>query len=118
MQGWRLYNAGNLLDMIDPTIVGCCPQEQALRCIYVGLLSVQADVSNRPAMSDVVLMLSANSVAIPNPTKPAFVSLSFSGDAHTEDGAVATSSASSQMQLSFSSFAGGPSSSIISSEGR
>jgi hypothetical protein len=116
--GWRLCNGGNLLNMIDPTIVGCCPQEQALRCIQVGLLCVQADVVNRPAMSDVVLMLSANSMGIPNPTKPAFVSLSFSGDACTKDGAVSTSSATSQIQRSNSTFSGCDSSSIISFEGR
>jgi len=116
--GWRLCNGGNLLNMIDPTIVGCCPQEQALRCIQVGLLCVQAEVVNRPAMSDVVLMLSANSMGIPNPAKPAFVSLSFSGDACTKDGAVSTSSATSQIQRSNSTFSGCDSSSIISFEGR
>lgn len=115
--GWRLYNGGNLLDMIDPTIIRCCPQEQALRCIRVGLLCVQADVSNRPAMPDVVLMLSANSVAIPNLTKPAFVSLSFGGNAYAKDGAVSSSSAHSQIQLS-DSIVSGCSSSIMSLEPR
>eukprot|EP00253_Pinus_taeda_P028812 PITA_28812 len=116
--GWRLCNEGNLLNMIDPTIVGCLVQEQALKCIRVGLLCVQADVSNRPAMSDVVVMLSTSSAAIPNPTKPAFVSLSFSGDGHTKDGAVTTSSAPSQIQLSVSNLSRGPSSSTNGSEAR
>eukprot|EP00253_Pinus_taeda_P002801 PITA_02801 len=74
--GRRLCDEGNLLDMIDATMVGCFPQEQALRCVHVALLCAQADVSNRPAMPDVVLMLSTNSVTIPNPTSAAFVSLS------------------------------------------
>eukprot|EP00253_Pinus_taeda_P005395 PITA_05395 len=112
--GWRLCDEGNLLDMIDPTIVGCCPQEQALRCIHVGLLCVQADVSNRPEMPDVVLMLSSNSVGIPNPTKPAFVSISFSGDGCSKDGAFTTTSAPSQIRLSDSIFSGCDSSSITS----
>ena len=90
MQGWRLYKRGNLLNMIDPTIVECSPQEQALRCIHVGLLCVQADAANRPAMSEVVLMLSTNSIALPNPTKPAFVSISFSKDLSPKDKAITT----------------------------
>lgn len=103
MQGWRLCDEGNLLDMIDATMVGCFPQEQALRCVHVALLCVQADVSNRPAMPDVVLMLSTNSVAIPNPTKPAFVSLGF---VYPKDGALSRSSAASQIPLSDSIFSG------------
>jgi serine/threonine protein kinase len=107
-----------LLNIIDPIIVGRSPQEQTLRCIHVGLLCVQADVANRPAMTDVVSMLSTNSVAIPNPTKPAFVSLSFIRDANTKGRAVTALSAPLQIQRSSAAFTGCDSSSIISLEGR
>jgi hypothetical protein len=59
--------------MIDPAIIETCDEEQAVRCIHVGLLCTQADSSLRPSMSTVTLMLSAHSVALPDPTKPAYV---------------------------------------------
>jgi hypothetical protein len=62
------------VQMIDPTIIETCDEEQALRCIHVGLLCTQADSSLRPSMSTVNLMLSSHSVTLPDPTKPAFVS--------------------------------------------
>ncbi|XP_059074876.1 cysteine-rich receptor-like protein kinase 26 [Cryptomeria japonica] len=49
-------------------------QEQ--RCIHVGLLCVQADATLRPAMSNVIMMLSRRNANLPNPSKPAFVSSS------------------------------------------
>jgi len=116
--GWRLYKRGNLLNMIDPTIVKCCPQEEALRCIHVGLLCVQADAATRPAMSEVVLMLSTSSMALPNPTKPAFVSLSLSGDLSPKDEAVTMSRAPLDTQLPCSTLSVCCSSSIISLEPR
>lgn len=53
---WGLYEGGNILDMVDPTIVETCSnqeqeqalrcidqeQGQALRCIHVGWLCTQA----------------------------------------------------------------------------
>jgi len=67
------YKRGNIVQMIDPTIFETCDEGQALRCIHVGLLCTQADPSLRPPMSIVNLMLSSQSVTLPNPTKPAFV---------------------------------------------
>jgi len=76
MQAWRLYEQGNIVHMIDPTIIETCAEEQALRCIHVGLLCTQADSSHRPSMSVITLMLSSHSVTLPDPTKPAFVNTS------------------------------------------
>ncbi|KAH9301972.1 hypothetical protein KI387_013555 [Taxus chinensis] len=73
---WRLYIEGDVLNMLDSTIREACSQEQALRCIHVGLLCVQADATVRPAMSNVVMMISSSSVTLPNPTKPAFIYIS------------------------------------------
>uniref|UniRef100_A0A0C9S6I8 TSA: Wollemia nobilis Ref_Wollemi_Transcript_14780_2565 transcribed RNA sequence n=1 Tax=Wollemia nobilis TaxID=56998 RepID=A0A0C9S6I8_9CONI len=71
---WRLYKGGDVLNMVDSVVIRACPQEQVLRCIHVGLLCVQADAALRPAMSNVIMMMSSNSVTLANPTKPAFVS--------------------------------------------
>jgi hypothetical protein len=66
--------------MIDPTIIQTCYEDQALRCIQIGLLCTQAESHLRPAMSTVTLMLSSDSVTyLPDPTKPAFVSSHVSG---------------------------------------
>jgi hypothetical protein len=76
MQAWRSYKQGNIVQMIDPEIIERCDEEQALRCIHVGLLCTQADSSLRPQMSTVTLMLSSHSVTLLNPTKPAFCEFS------------------------------------------
>jgi len=72
---WRLYKRGRMMDMIDPAIIETCSdQEQALRCIHVGLLCTQAEPSLRPSISTINLMLSTKLVELPDPIKPAFVS--------------------------------------------
>ncbi|GLJ21213.1 hypothetical protein SUGI_0388600 [Cryptomeria japonica] len=73
---WRLYKGGNTPEMVDPTISEECPQEQALRCIHVGLVCVQADAKLRPLMSDITVMISNSSIALPIPAEPAFLTRS------------------------------------------
>jgi len=71
---WRLYEGGNCVQMIDRAIIETCDEEQALRCIHVGLLCTQADSSLRPTMSTVTMILSTDSdITLPDPAKPAFV---------------------------------------------
>lgn len=45
-----------------------------MKCINVGLLCVQEDPGDRPTMSNVVTMLRSESMPIPKPNQPAFVS--------------------------------------------
>eukprot|EP00253_Pinus_taeda_P007849 PITA_07849 len=72
---WRSYQRGNVVRMIDPTIIETCDEAEVSRCIHIGLLCTQAEPSLRPLMSTVTLMLSSDSVTfLPDPTKPAFVS--------------------------------------------
>jgi len=74
---WRLYEGGNCVQMIDRAIIETCDEEQALRCIHVGLLCIQVDSSLRPPMSTVTLMLSTDSdITLPDPAKPVFLELS------------------------------------------
>ncbi|XP_059075582.1 cysteine-rich receptor-like protein kinase 10 [Cryptomeria japonica] len=75
---WKLFEGGNALNMVDSETPGVS-QEQALRCIHVGLLCVQANATLRPVMSDVITMISSSSVTLPNPSKPAFIS---TGESH------------------------------------
>eukprot|EP01018_Ginkgo_biloba_P036203 Gb_02277 [translate_table: standard] len=69
---WRLHKEGHIVDMIDQTLVATCSQEQALRCLQVGLLCAQADAAIRPRMCDVVSMLNSCE-KLPDPKKPSFL---------------------------------------------
>eukprot|EP00253_Pinus_taeda_P028710 PITA_28710 len=89
---WRLYEGGNIVDMIDPVIIEMCNVEEALRCVHVGLLCTQADSSLRPSMSLITLMLSSQSVTLPDPTQPAFVR------SHVSENSKSTSCASGVSQ--------------------
>lgn len=70
-QAWQLWNEGRSLDLVDSSITDSCPTNEVLRCIHVGLLCVQENVTSRPTMLAVVSMLS-NEMAIPPPKKPAY----------------------------------------------
>ncbi|KAG6778599.1 hypothetical protein POTOM_014937 [Populus tomentosa] len=69
---WELWNNGKELEMIDPVLADSCCSDEFSRCVHIGLLCVQEDASERPAMSSVVLMLkSDNSIDLPQPQRPA-----------------------------------------------
>lgn len=70
-QAWQLWNEGRGLDLLDPILKEFCPQN-VLRCIHVGLLCVQYHATDRPTMSDVVSMLSNETMQLPEPKQPAF----------------------------------------------
>ncbi|KAF3783383.1 Mitogen-activated protein kinase kinase 1 [Nymphaea thermarum] len=70
---WKLWNEGKGLDLLDPLLGKRCQLYQGMRCINVGLLCVQANATDRPTMSSVVLMLSSSfSATLPVPKQPAF----------------------------------------------
>ncbi|XP_059075972.1 cysteine-rich receptor-like protein kinase 15 isoform X2 [Cryptomeria japonica] len=73
---WRLFKGGHALKILDIMLAGSCPEEQVIRCIHIGLLCTQADPDSRPMISSVVTMISSNSVPLPDPTRPAYVSMS------------------------------------------
>lgn len=68
---WRNWNEGAALNLMDPTMTGGSTSEM-MKCIHIGLLCVQENVSNRPGMALVVNMLNGDTVTIPAPSKPAF----------------------------------------------
>ncbi|MBA0695735.1 hypothetical protein Goari_002342, partial [Gossypium aridum] len=69
---WQLWNEGQGTVLIDPILDESCNQNEALRCIHVGLLCVQNHAIDRPTMADVVSMLSNETVQLPAPKQPAF----------------------------------------------
>ena len=63
--------AGTISNVIDSTLtIGS--RIEMIRCIHIGLLCVQENVTNRPTMTTVVMMLSTSSLTLPMPSKPAF----------------------------------------------
>ncbi|GLT46103.1 hypothetical protein SLA2020_198860 [Shorea laevis] len=69
---WQLWTDDRGLELIDPTLDEICPHDQILRCIHIGLLCVQDHAVDRPTMSDVVSMLSNETISLPEPKQPAF----------------------------------------------
>ncbi|KAG2239969.1 hypothetical protein Bca52824_091200 [Brassica carinata] len=67
---WWLWRKGTPLDLVDPVIVHNCDRSEVVRCIHIGLLCVQEDPVERPAISTIILMLTSNTVTLPVPREP------------------------------------------------
>nr|GMD83115.1 G-type lectin S-receptor-like serine/threonine-protein kinase SD1-29 [Ipomoea batatas] len=68
---WQLWIESREVDLIDESISSSCSFTESLRCIRIGLLCVQDHASDRPTMSNVVLML-CSETDIPRPKQPTF----------------------------------------------
>ncbi|XP_062086524.1 G-type lectin S-receptor-like serine/threonine-protein kinase At4g27290 [Humulus lupulus] len=70
---WTLMKEGNPFMFINKCLLRDPNDnmEEALRCIYIGLLCVQQKPIDRPNMSSVILMLSGEKV-LPQPKPPAY----------------------------------------------
>lgn len=71
MQVWKNWREETTSNIIDPTWIAGSRGE-ILRCIHIGLLCVQQNVADRPTMASVILMLTSNSLSLPEPSQPAF----------------------------------------------
>ncbi|KAI4317416.1 hypothetical protein L6164_025285 [Bauhinia variegata] len=69
---WQLWRDDKAMEIIDPSLLECCPSHEALRCVQVGLLCVQDRAADRPSMLEVVSMLSNETASLPTPKQPAF----------------------------------------------
>ncbi|KAL1201611.1 Cysteine-rich receptor-like protein kinase 10 [Cardamine amara subsp. amara] len=67
---WTLWSTGTPLEVVDPAIVDNCQRSEVIRCVHIGLLCVQEDAAERPTMSNIVLMLTSNTVTLPVPRQP------------------------------------------------
>ncbi|CAN1783648.1 Cysteine-rich receptor-like protein kinase 8 [Linum perenne] len=54
---WKHWIDGTALKILDPTLGEDFKKEEVLKCINIGLLSVQESAEKRPTMSDVILKL-------------------------------------------------------------
>uniref|UniRef100_A0A3Q7HEV3 non-specific serine/threonine protein kinase n=1 Tax=Solanum lycopersicum TaxID=4081 RepID=A0A3Q7HEV3_SOLLC len=89
---WRLWMEDRALDMMDQTIVDTFEDKEVIKCVNVALLCVQEDPGDRPTMSNVVVMLGGESMTLPRPSQPHFI---------TRRNALSTSSSSSKLYSTF-----------------
>ena len=71
-KAWKLWNAENIVALIDPMIYKPCFEMEILRCTQVGLLCAQEFAKDRATISIVVSMLKSEIVDLPPPKKSAF----------------------------------------------
>lgn len=69
---WKNWRKGTPFRLIDPMLNGSSRNEMS-RCIQMALLCVQENITRRPTMASVVLMLESQSTNIPTPTRPAYL---------------------------------------------
>eukprot|EP00253_Pinus_taeda_P018363 PITA_18363 len=70
---WNQFQNNQVLDIVDSSLEGNYPEDQALRVIKIALLCTQGQWALRPAMSEVLLMLTNHSEVTAEPTEPAFI---------------------------------------------
>ncbi|KAG9159746.1 hypothetical protein Leryth_007760 [Lithospermum erythrorhizon] len=69
---WQMWSEGKALELMDSRLAGSYyDPSEVIRCIHVGLLCVQDNVTDRPTMAAIVSMLSSDMV-LPVPKKPVF----------------------------------------------
>ncbi|KAF8408748.1 hypothetical protein HHK36_004816 [Tetracentron sinense] len=69
---WLLWKEGKALELVDAVMEDSYVVCQVMKCIQVGLLCVQKYPEDKPIMSSVVVMLSNESVTMPQPKQPGF----------------------------------------------
>ncbi|XP_022843324.1 cysteine-rich receptor-like protein kinase 18 [Olea europaea var. sylvestris] len=67
---WKTWNGGKALELLDKSMKGEFPADEALRCIQVGLLCVQKRRDDRPTMQSVLEMLEGEVPLLPQPLPP------------------------------------------------
>ncbi|TVU38664.1 hypothetical protein EJB05_12048, partial [Eragrostis curvula] len=72
VQVWEHWEAGTVMELVDPSINGSFPEGDVLRCFHIGLLCVKGDPAARPVMSSVVTMLGTETISLQAPSKPGF----------------------------------------------
>uniref|UniRef100_A0ACD5XEE9 Uncharacterized protein n=1 Tax=Avena sativa TaxID=4498 RepID=A0ACD5XEE9_AVESA len=73
---WNHWKRGTISEMMDQTL-NEHTRNQQLRCVHVGLMCVQADPSDRPEISMVIMFLTRDNMELQPPEEPAFFFGSF-----------------------------------------
>ncbi|KAL9236702.1 hypothetical protein vseg_011338 [Gypsophila vaccaria] len=79
---WQLWSEGRTVELIDSSINSPSPSNEITRCVHIAMLCVQDSAVYRPTMSQVILWLESDTLALPSPTKP---TLTYSSTRHLID---------------------------------
>ncbi|CAN8308248.1 unnamed protein product [Cochlearia groenlandica] len=69
---WRLWSNESHIKLVDSTIEESYMSDEATRCIHIALLCVQDNPADRPMLSEIILMLTCSTMALPVPRSPGF----------------------------------------------
>ncbi|XP_066162483.1 G-type lectin S-receptor-like serine/threonine-protein kinase At4g03230 isoform X2 [Oryza sativa Japonica Group] len=69
---WQMWKDETWLQLVDTSLVIESHTPEMARCINIALLCVQENAADRPTMSEVVAMLTSESMTLPEPKYPAF----------------------------------------------
>ncbi|KAJ9566264.1 hypothetical protein OSB04_002230 [Centaurea solstitialis] len=69
---WTLWKEDRGLELVDESVQANFLEDDALRCIQIGLLCVQENAEDRPSISKVLLMLNSSTIELPQPKYPGF----------------------------------------------
>uniref|UniRef100_A0A0E0HC84 Uncharacterized protein n=1 Tax=Oryza nivara TaxID=4536 RepID=A0A0E0HC84_ORYNI len=69
---WKLWSEERWLELLDASLVTNWQSSCMMRCINIALLCVQENAVDRPTMSNVVAMLSSESMVLDEPKHPAY----------------------------------------------
>jgi hypothetical protein len=72
MQAWKLWRDGTPLDLLHPTLGESYSRDEVIKCLHIGLLSVQNDPVDRPTIESIGLMLNSYLIPLPPPQQPAY----------------------------------------------
>jgi hypothetical protein len=72
LQAWELWREHRTLELMDSTLVESYYALQILRGIHVGLLCVQELAADRSTMSDVISILTNETMSLPTPKQIVF----------------------------------------------
>lgn len=81
---WTLWKNGSILNLVDPSVAASCSHDEALRCIHIGLLSVQDNPNARPLMSWVLSSLDNGGIELPQPKESAYFHRNYGTDGAEE----------------------------------
>jgi hypothetical protein len=80
LKAWKLWKEERWIELIDASLVSEISTTQAMRCVNIGLICVQENADDRPTMSDVVCMLSSESISLSKPNYPAYFHIRVTND--------------------------------------
>ncbi|XP_028806157.1 cysteine-rich receptor-like protein kinase 10 [Neltuma alba] len=66
---WKNWREGTTSNIVDP-VISNGSRDEIMRCIHIALLCVQENVTDRPTMASIELMLNSYSSSLPLPSRP------------------------------------------------